>query len=82
MLITLYKSSLCPRCYLAKKSLQQLAKNYSDMQIEEVDILTSPGLALHAGIRMIPAIRVGDKTLSSIYLSRKKIDEFVTSFIL
>lgn len=52
------------------------------MQIEEVDILTSPGLALHAGIRMIPAIRVGDKTLSSIYLSRKKIDEFVTSFIL
>lgn len=82
MLITLYKSSLCPRCYFAKKALLELAKKNPDLHIEQVDILTSPGKAFRAGITMIPAIKIGDKTLSAIYLSSKKIDEFVTSSIL
>ena len=82
MLITLYKSSLCPRCYFAKKALLELAKKNPDLHIEQVDILTSPGKAFRAGITMIPAITIGDKTLSAIYLSSKKIDEFVTSSIL
>lgn len=82
MLITLYKSSLCPRCYFAKKALLELAKKNPDLHIEQVDILTSPGKTFRAGITMIPAIKIGDKTLSAIYLSSKKIDEFVTSSIL
>lgn len=80
MLITLYKSSLCPRCYFAKKALLELQKTkYPDLQVEEVDVLTSPGKAFRSGITMIPAIKIGDKTLSAVYLSSQKIDEFVTS---
>ena len=79
MLITLYKSSLCPRCYFAKKFILELTEKHPMLRIEEVDILVTPGKAYHAGIRMIPAITIGDKTLSSVYLSREKIDDFVTS---
>lgn len=79
MLITLYKSSLCPRCYFTKKILRELKKKHPSLRVEEVDVLLSPGKAYRSGITMIPAIKIGDKTLSSIYLNRKKIDEFVTS---
>lgn len=79
MLVTLYKSSLCPRCYLAKKHLYYLKKEFPEMEINEVDIITSPGKALKAGIKMIPAIAIEDKVLSSIYLGRRKIADFLQS---
>ncbi len=79
MQITLYKSSLCPRCYLAKKHLYTLKKEYPDIEIDEVDILTSPGKVRKAGIKMIPAIVIDGRVLSSIYLSRQKIAEFIHS---
>lgn len=79
MLITFYKSSLCPRCYLAKKSLLSLANTYSDIKIEEIDVLTSPKIAFNDGITMIPAIRIGENTLSSLYLNRQRIEDFVTN---
>jgi glutaredoxin len=81
MIITLYKSSLCPRCYLAKKALLETIKKHPDCQVEEVDILTSPAKAYRAGITMIPAITIGDKKLSSIYLSRKNINAFLAPFL-
>jgi len=82
MLITLYKSSLCPRCYFAKKAILASIKEHPECKIEEIDILTSPGKAFRAGITMIPAIKIGDKKLSSLYLSRKDIEKFLTPFFL
>jgi hypothetical protein len=79
MLIKLYKSSLCPRCHLAKKSLVKLAEKNSDIRIEEIDVLKSPAIAWREGVKMIPAIRIGARTLSSIYLSPQKIEDFVSS---
>jgi predicted DsbA family dithiol-disulfide isomerase len=77
MHITLYKSSLCPRCYIAKKALLELAGNNTDLHIEEVDIITSPGKFRDAGISMIPAIKIGDEVLSSFFLRRNTIRKFV-----
>lgn len=79
MLIILYKSSLCPRCYLAKKSLLKIAKENPDIHIQEVDILTSPATAWRDGIKMIPAIKIDEELLSSLYLSPRKIEDFVSS---
>ena len=77
MRIIFYKSSFCPRCYLAKKALLEVAGTHPDIQIEEVDIVTSPGKFRDAGISMIPAIKIGDKVLSSFFLRRNTIREFV-----
>lgn len=77
MKITLYKSSLCPRCHLARKSLEQLLATYPDVELECVDILLSPRRALRDGIRMIPAIKAGERLLSGVYLDRMAIAAFL-----
>ncbi len=81
MKITVYKSSLCPRCYAAGKALQQLTADRSDIDLEYVDILTAPRRLLHDGIRMIPALKAGDRILSGVYLTKKSIAEFLDEII-
>lgn len=77
MHITLYKSTLCPRCYYAHKYLQQAINQYSDVTLEAVDILSAPKKAWQDGIRMIPAVKIGDDILTSLYLSRQDIVNFI-----
>lgn len=77
MRITLYKSSLCPRCHLAKKALLELTENRPEFEVELVDILTSPRRTLQDGIRMIPALKIGERLLSGVYLKKAAIARFL-----
>jgi len=77
MKVTLYKSSLCPRCYLARKSLEHYKTTHPDIELEFVDILVSPRRTLREGIRMIPAIQSGKHTLAGIYLDSNRITAFL-----
>ena len=77
MRITLYKSSLCPRCYMARKTLFELTENRPEIEIETVDILTSPMRCLRDGVRMIPALKIDDRLLSGVYLTRTAIISFL-----
>jgi len=77
MKVTLYKSSLCPRCHLARRSLEHLRTLQPDIELELVDILTSPRRAIRDGVRMIPAIRIGDRFLSGLFLNRASIAAFL-----
>lgn len=77
MKITLYRSNLCPRCYLARKYLLQIVEDTPDIQIEEVDILGSPQRCLQDGIRMVPALVIGKDKLSGVFLSKKAIKSFI-----
>jgi len=81
MLIKLYKSSLCPRCYLAKKSLLNLAAKNSEIHIKEIDILKAPKTVWRDGVKMIPAIKINEHILSSIYLSPQTIEDFISSYL-
>ncbi len=76
--ITLYRSALCPRCYMARKHLLDLQKEYGGFSIDEVDIMVNPLTTWRDGIRMIPAIRINDSTLSGLYLDREAIEQFIT----
>ncbi len=76
--ITFYRSKLCPRCFLAGKYLRAAIKEDSTIDVEEVDILSSPLRFMETGIRMIPALVIGKETLSSIYLNRKSIEDFIS----
>ena len=77
MQIILYRSNLCPRCFLAKKYLLQITGDNPEIQIEEVDILGSPQRCLQDGIRMVPALVIGDDKLSGAFLSKKAIKAFI-----
>lgn len=75
--IAFYRSNLCPRCALARKYLRELATANPSMEVEEIDVLLSPGRAWRDGIRMIPALKVGDQIISSLYLSKNVISDFI-----
>lgn len=77
MNIILYRTKLCPRCFLAKKILLELTRDRPEMHIEVREIFFSPLQACKEGISMIPAIKVGDQVLSGIFLTRNTISEFL-----
>ncbi|MFV0438742.1 MAG: thioredoxin family protein [Desulfopila sp.] len=77
MKITVYKSSLCPRCQLVRLYLEQLRSRQPELDIEYIDVLTSPRQTFNAGVRMIPALVAGSHRLSGFHLGFKAIREFI-----
>lgn len=62
---------------MAGKHLRAQSAENPDFDVEEVDILRSPRRAWRDGIRMVPALRVGEKVLSGLYLRRETISDFL-----
>ncbi len=62
---------------LVGRELTKLQKEFPKLQIEKVDILTNPGRTLRDGVKMIPTLKAGDRTLSGIFLSSAQLREFV-----
>ena len=77
MLIILYRTKLCPRCFLARKYLTELTRDNPNLQIEEREVFFSPLKAGKEGVRMIPAIKVGEQVLSGAILTRRQIRSFL-----
>ncbi|GAB6191474.1 hypothetical protein JCM39068_12230 [Desulfocastanea catecholica] len=77
MLITLYKSTLCPRCHLAGKYLREISAADPEIQVQEIDVLSAPQQSWKAGIRMIPALKIDSHILSALFLSRSTIAQFI-----
>jgi hypothetical protein len=78
MKIVFYRSKLCPRCYVVQNYLRQLIAGDATIMVEEIDIFLEPKKAFAAGVRMIPAIVVGENMLSGIWLTPQKIRNFLT----
>ncbi|MBU1564274.1 MAG: hypothetical protein KJ630_01435 [Proteobacteria bacterium] len=81
MRIVFYKSKLCPRCFIAKKHLLDVCSRNPHLQVEEVELLTSPLRTWRDGIKMVPALKIGTTVLSGLYLSREAITDFVEQMI-
>lgn len=77
MKIFFYKSALCPRCMLAGRTLSNLKIKFPGMEIEELDVTVHPLRAWQDGIRLIPAIRSGNKIISGLFLGSREIREFL-----
>lgn len=80
MKIIFYKSFLCPRCRMAEKYLREIAAQDPSLDITTVDVTATPLQSLRDGTLAIPALHVGDKTLKGIYLSKKRIEDFLEQF--
>jgi hypothetical protein len=77
MLITLYKSILCPRCRLAGKYLLEIASLDPEIQVQAVDVLTAPRQSWNDGIRMIPALKIDNHIMSALFMSKTDIAAFI-----
>ena len=77
MRIELYKSALCPRCAYAAHILKQLQNEFPDIEIIRYDVATDFQVFKSDGIRMIPAIRIQNKTESWIFAKSSQLKDFV-----
>lgn len=77
MQIIFYKAPYCPRCNHAEKILRRHLADYPDASIEVVNVLQSPQKALARGILMVPAMKINEQKLASIWLSEQSIVTFL-----
>ncbi|NTV14507.1 MAG: hypothetical protein HGA96_11355 [Desulfobulbaceae bacterium] len=78
MQITLYKTFLCPRCFLASLALQRLRGEFPDLIVETVEVTREPLRAWQDGVRMLPAVICNGKTLSGIVLTTAALRKFLS----
>ncbi|NOX80323.1 MAG: hypothetical protein GXP57_04430 [Deltaproteobacteria bacterium] len=62
---------------MVNRALKKLQPEFPEVTVAEVDILSHPVKAWKNGIRMIPALVAGEKTLSGVYLDSSRIREFL-----
>jgi len=66
---------------LVSRELNKLQEQFPELTIDKVDILSQPLRMLKDGIRMIPTLKAGERTLSGIYVSSTQVREFVTAVL-
>jgi glutaredoxin len=77
MKVTFYGSALCPRCHFARRMLLEITRSNKEIEVEEIDVLTHPLKTCSDGIRIFPALKIGDRILGGIFLGRKSMETFI-----
>lgn len=77
--VTFYHSVLCPRCHAVGLSLRQLQAEFPGVSIEKVEIVTNLRRSRRDGVASIPTLVAGEHRLSGVYLTKKRIREFLES---
>ena len=79
MQVILYKSFLCPRCFLAGRALRKLRGEFPELTIETVDATRNPLRTWQAGVRMLPTVTCNGKSISGLLLSTDTLRDFLRS---
>lgn len=79
MQVTLYKTFLCPRCFMAGRALEKLRSEFPQLTIETVEVTREPLRAWQAGVRMLPAVTCNGKTISGLILTSATLRDFLRS---
>jgi len=62
---------------MVNRVLAGLQEQYPEMNIHKIDVIANPIRTWNDGIRMIPALKAGNKILSGILPGKKRIRDFV-----
>jgi hypothetical protein len=77
--VTFYHSAVCPRCRMASLALRSLLDDYPHVSVERVEYLTNLSAARAAGVRSIPTLSSGDRSLGGFLLTKRSIRQFLDS---
>lgn len=66
---------------MAARALEQVKKDFPNLDVEPIEVTKHPIVTLKAGILMVPALKINNATLSGIFLSRKKMQDFIADQI-
>ncbi len=77
--VTYFHSVVCPRCRVSGLALRHALRKFPDIELTKVELLTNRGRAREAGVRSIPALVAGGRTLTGIILTPGRIERFLAS---
>lgn len=77
MKVQVYMTAICPRCMYLSKILKEINRTHPELEIEYIDLLTDFSRFTNAGIKVFPAIVIGDDMRSWLVPKRKEVIEFV-----
>lgn len=77
MKIELYRTILCPRCLYVSRTLQKIVAGSPNLELETIEVATNLTRSRQAGIKTVPAIRIGEDLLTGLILTPQKIRGFI-----
>ncbi|PLX95144.1 MAG: hypothetical protein C0620_04590 [Desulfuromonas sp.] len=77
MLITFYRTAVCPRCFLAHRLLKKIVEQDPQLELETVEVTTNAFNSWNEGIRMVPALKIGEDVLSGLFLDEQRMKKFI-----
>lgn len=77
MKATLYKTFLCPRCFMAGRALENLRSELPELTIETVEVTREPLRVWQAGVRMLPTVTCNGRTISGLFLTTAALRDFL-----
>lgn len=77
MKVEVYMTAICPRCLYISRILKELNKKHPELDIEYIDLIPNIRRFKKAGIKIFPAIVIGDDVRSWIMPKKNEIIEFV-----
>lgn len=77
MKIELYRTILCPRCLLVSRALKKIMAHSPHIELEVIEVATNLTRTRQAGIKTVPAIKIGSDVLTGLILTPQKIGSFI-----
>lgn len=77
MKIELYRTVLCPRCLLVSHALKKIMAHSPHIELETIEVATNLTRTRQAGIKTVPAIKIGSDVLTGLILTPQKIHRFI-----
>ena len=81
MKIELYRTILCPRCLYVSRTLKKIVADSPNLELETIEVATNLARSRQAGIKTVPAIRIGNDLLTGLLLTPRKIRHFIAQHI-
>jgi len=75
--IEVYMTAICPRCLYISRVLKELNLKHPELDIEYIDLLKDFSRFNKAGIKIFPAIVIGDDIRSWVIPKKSEIIEFI-----
>ncbi|OGQ87535.1 MAG: hypothetical protein A2512_04605 [Deltaproteobacteria bacterium RIFOXYD12_FULL_56_24] len=77
MKIELFRTILCPRCLFVSRILKKIVADSPHLELETIEVATNLTQTRQAGIKTVPAIRIGNDVLTGIILTPRMIRRFI-----
>ncbi len=80
MVVEYFKSIVCPRCIPVTRELKKLEKEFPELEIKHIEVLSNMSYSKDNKVRTLPTVKIGDAVIGG-FLSGHKVRKFILSHL-